>query len=76
VSVKFQVTLPEPLLTGLKRVAEAEKVSVAELIRQTMLDRLKTRNRRPTEDPFDAITDLVESEQVDLASQIDDILYR
>jgi hypothetical protein len=57
-------------------LADAEKVSVAELIRQTMADRLRTQARGSKADPFDAITDLVESEQVDLASQIDDILYR
>jgi hypothetical protein len=57
-------------------LADAEKVSVAELIRQTMADRLRTQGRGSRSDPFDPITDLVESEQVDLASQIDDILYR
>ena len=74
-SVKFQITLPEQLLTGLKRAADAEKVSVAELIRQTMLDRISVRRRQPKADPFAGITGLVNSEEIDLASQIDTILY-
>lgn len=74
-SVKFQVTLPEPLLTKLKRAAETEHVSVAELIRQTMEDRLRVTRRAPKQDPFDAITGLVDSSEVDLSSQVDQILY-
>ena len=75
-SVKFQVTLPQPLLADLKRVAEVERVSVAEFIRQTMSDRLRRHGRGPKGDPFDAITGLVDSEETDLSKQIDEILYR
>jgi len=75
-SVKFQVTLPEPLLIDLKRVADEEKLSVAELIRQTMSDRLRMHRRTAKTDPFDDITDLVDSEETDLASRVDEILYR
>lgn len=75
-SVKFQVTLPEPLMTDLKRVAKQEKVSVAELIRQTMSDRIRNRGRKSKGDPFQSITDLSDSEETDLSSRIDEFLYR
>jgi hypothetical protein len=75
-SVKFQVTLPEALMAELKRAAEEMGVSAAEFIRQTMSDRLSRSSQGPEIDPFGPITRLVESEESDLASQIDEVLYR
>jgi hypothetical protein len=75
-SVKFQVTLSEPLMEELKRAAEEMGISAAELIRQTMSDQLRNSNQGPKIDPFDSITGLVESDEADLASQVDQVLYR
>lgn len=74
-SVKFQITLPEPLMEEIKRESEKAGVSVAELIRQTMDDRLRAGRRLPKRDPFEAIDGLVGSGETDLASQVDRILY-
>jgi metal-responsive CopG/Arc/MetJ family transcriptional regulator len=75
-SVKFQVTLPEPLMAELKRTAGHMQVSVAELIRETMQDRLRKTNRKGKSDPFSSITALVDSEEAGLSSQVDEVLYR
>ena len=75
-SVKFQITLPEALLAQMKRGAEERGVSVAEFIRQTMEDQLGRHTRKAHTDPFASITGLVDSEEIDLASQIDQVLYR
>jgi hypothetical protein len=76
VSVKFQITVPEPVIAEWKQAAEATGVSVAELVRQTMSDRLRGNARQSRTDPFEAITDLVDSAEVDLAGRVDEVLYR
>ena len=63
-------------MAELKHAAEKMGLSAAELIRQTMTDRLRTRKEGRKSDPFDSITGLVDSEESDLASQVDQILYR
>ena len=74
-SVKFQITVPEALMAQWKQAAEAAGISVAELIRQMMTDRLRPNGRRTRTDPFEAITGLVNSEDVDFASKVDEVLY-
>ena len=74
-SVKFQVTFPEPLMAEIKRESEKAGFSAAELIRQTMGDRLRAGRRLPKRDPLEAIDGLVGSGETDLASQVDRILY-
>ena len=74
-SVKFQVTLPESLMAEMKQSADAMGVSVAELIRQTMRSQLQNVSRKGKSDPFDSITSLVDSDETDLASRIDEVLY-
>jgi metal-responsive CopG/Arc/MetJ family transcriptional regulator len=75
-SVKFQITLPEPLMAELKQESEKAGVSIAELIRQTMHDRLRKRRRTPKADPFEVIDGLVRSDETDLAARVDEILYK
>ena len=75
-SVKFQITVSEPLIAEWKQAAEVTGVSVAELIRQTMADRLRAEARQNGTDPFESITDLVDSADVDLAGRVDEVLYR
>ena len=63
-SVKFQITLPELLMTELKRSADTAGVSVAEL----MQDRPR-RDSKGKSDPFDSITGLADSDDTDLAGR-------
>ena len=51
-------------------------MSVAELIRQTMRDELQRKKRSSKCGFFDSITGLVDSEETNLASQVDQVLYR
>lgn len=74
-SAKFQITLPDDLALELKQAAAREKLPLAELIRETMVQRLCS-SRSPSSDPFASITNLVEAEDTDLAARVDDILYR
>jgi len=76
VSLKFQITVPEPLMAEMKNAAEKTGVSVAELIRQTMHDSLQKKKRSSKVVFFDSITGLVDSDETDLASQVDQVLYR
>ena len=75
-SVKFQVTFSESMMAELKRSAEEMELSVAELIRQTMEGQLARDNRKTQNDPFESITGLVDSDETDLASRIDEVLYQ
>ena len=74
-SVKFQITVAEPVIAEWKHAAEVTGISVAELIRQTMTDRLRGNAQRNRTDPFEAITDLVDSAEADLAGRVDEVLY-
>ena len=75
-SVKFQITLPEPLASELKTAAARLRVPLAELIRETMAARLAQLKTQSGEDPFAAITGIVDSGERDLAARVDEILYR
>ena len=74
-SVRFQITVPEPVIAEWRKAAEVAGISVAELIRQAMADRLRTNSQRNRTDPFEAITDLVDSPEVDLAGRVNEVLY-
>jgi len=74
-SVKSQITVPEPLIAEWKQAAEYAGISVAELIRQTMTDSLRGNGQRKRNDPFETITDLVDSAETDLTGRIDQALY-
>jgi hypothetical protein len=56
-SVKFQITLPDPLFHDLKRAAARQQKPLAQWIRETMEARLK--EKPATADPFTQITGLV-----------------
>jgi hypothetical protein len=75
-SVKFQITLPERLAIELKQAAAKRNVSLARFIRDTMEERLRQPRGGLGGDPFDTITDLVECEETDLASRVNETLYR
>ncbi len=67
--------MPEPLIAECRQAAEVAGISVAELIRQTMTDRLRGNAQRKRTDPFAAITDLVDAAETDLGERIDEVLY-
>ena len=75
-SVKFQITLPEDLAAELKATAAALGVPPAQLIRETMEQHLAAAKTRSAQDPFAWMDGLAATEETDLASRVDEILYR
>ena len=75
-SVKFQITLPEDLASDLKATAAASRVSLAQFIRQTMEEKLRETKSSSAKDPFAWMDGLVDIKDSDLASRVDEILYR
>lgn len=75
-SRKFQITLPVPLAQELKTTAARLRIPLAQFIRETMEDRLRALKRHSGDDPFDAVTGLVNSEERTLAARVDEVLYR
>ena len=79
VSVKYQITLPDDLAADLKRTAERLNVPLAQFIRETMEQRLKTtKSQRGGAAPhkLSSIIGLMDGEDTDLAARVDEILYR
>ncbi len=73
-STKFQVTFPDSLMAQLKRESKRLDISVAEFVRQST--EVSLRAKRRTEgfvDPFTSITGIVDSQDKDLASRVDEI---
>lgn len=75
-SVKFQITLPDDLAAALKQAAAREGQPLAQLIRETMVSRLKERRKTGRKNPFAGITGIANSDETDLAARVDQILYR
>ena len=75
-SVKFQITLPDTLAARLKLEAARQKRPLAELIRETMEDRLRRPKRQSWRNPFESVTDLIDSDETDLSIRVDEILYK
>ncbi|MEO5925922.1 MAG: hypothetical protein ABIR70_19035 [Bryobacteraceae bacterium] len=73
-STKFQVTFPDPLMAQLKRESKRLDISVAEFVRQSAEATLRGKRRTGGfVDPFASITGLVNSDETDLASRVDEI---
>lgn len=63
-------------MAQLKVESKRLNVPVAEFIRQTLEDRLRSRrSAEARRDPFACITNLSDSQETDLASRVDEILY-
>ncbi|HUE24641.1 MAG TPA: hypothetical protein VMQ86_23355 [Bryobacteraceae bacterium] len=75
-SVKFQITLPDDLAHELKQAAQREKLPLAQLIRETMVVRLRQTRSANCGDPFASITNLVGAPDTDLSESVDEILYK
>ena len=77
-SLKFQVTLPGELASEMKSTAAQLKIPLAQFIRETMQDRLRElKAQRKGEAPFEWMKKLrVDIPDTDLASRVDEILYK
>ena len=78
-SVKYQITLPEDLALELKQTAARLKIPLAQFIRETMEQRVRTTKAKrdaASAHPLAAIIGLLDDEEPDLAARVDDILYR
>jgi len=77
-SVKYQITLPEPLAEEMRATAARLKVPLAQFIRETMEDKLRDlKSRKCGERPLEWMEKLrVDIPDTDLSSRIDGILYK
>ncbi len=75
-SLKFQITLPEDLAAEMKVAARAQGVPLAQLIRATMEEKLREAKPARSKDPLAWMDGLANTEETDLASRVDEILYR
>ena len=77
-SVKYQITLPEPLAEEMRAAAARLKVPLAQFIRETMEDKLRDlKSRKRKERPLEWMEKLrVDIPDTDLSSRIDEILYK
>jgi len=77
-SRKFQITLPDDLAAELREAAVARGIPLAEFFRQVMRENLRQSRSRSREqgNPLASIAGIVDGEETDLASRVDDILYR
>ena len=75
-SRKFQITPPEDLAAEMKSAACRSGMPLAQFIRQTMQEKLAQVKVSKTKDPFAWMDGLARIEETDLASCVDEILYR
>ena len=77
-SVKYQITLPEPLADEMRAAAGRLKVPLAQFIRETMEDKLRDlKSRKPKKGPLEWMKALrVDIPDTDLAARVDEILYK
>lgn len=78
VSIKYQITLPEPLADEMRTTAAKLKIPLAQFIRETVEDKLRELkahdgNGRPLEWMEKLRVDIPDT---DLASRVDEILYK
>jgi hypothetical protein len=77
-SVKYQITLPEPLAEQMHATAARLKIPLAQFIRETMEDKLrevKSQDRKGH--PLAWMEKLrVDIPDTDLAARVDEILYK
>jgi len=78
VSVKYQITLPEPLAEEMRSTAERLKIPLAQFIRETMEDKLRElKSRKRKTGPLDWMKGMAKGiKDTDLASRVDEILYK
>ena len=75
-SFKFQITLPEDLAAEMKSAASRMSMPLAQFIRQTMQEKLRQVKAAKTSDPFAWMDALAHTDETDVSSRVDEILYR
>ena len=77
-SVKYQITLPDPLAEEMRAAATRLKIPLAQFIRETMEDKLRElKSKRRKDQPLAWMRKLrVDIPDTDLASRVDEILYK
>ncbi len=75
-AVKFQITLPEDLAAELKAAAAKKGIPLAQFIRETMAAKLEAARAPDAKNPFAWMDGLAECDETDLASRVEEILYR
>lgn len=74
-STKFQLVLPDDLAAEIKQEASRLEVPAAELIRESVRERLSKARALRGRTPLASIIGLVDSDETDLSSHVDEILY-
>ena len=77
-SVKYQITLPDPLAEEMRTAATRLKIPLAQFIRETIEDKLRElKSRQRGDQPLAWMRKLrVDIPDTDLASRVDEILYK
>jgi len=78
VSVKYQIVLPDDLSHRMRAAAAHLKIPLAQFIRETMEDKLREmKSRKRKQPPLEWMRKLrVDIPDTDLASRVDEILYK
>ena len=74
-STKFQITFPDPLMARVKVASRRKKISMAEYVREATEESLRRERRSGANasHPLAGIIGLVDTDQTDLASRVDEI---
>jgi len=77
-SLKFQVTLPDELANEMRTTAARLEIPLAQFIRETMQERLRELKKGgKKERPLDWMRRMrIDIPDTDLASRVDEILYK
>jgi hypothetical protein len=78
VSIKYQITLPDPLADEMRTTAAKLKIPLAQFIRETVEDKLRElRAQDANQRPLEWMEKLrVDIPDTGLASRVDEILYK
>ncbi|MBK5290883.1 MAG: hypothetical protein JJE04_04200 [Acidobacteriia bacterium] len=74
-SIKFQITLPDPLAAEMKAEAARLGIPLAQWIRETMQQNLRSQSRKRNVDPFAWMDGMVQTPDRDWASRVDEVVY-
>ena len=76
-SVKYQITLPDPLAEEMRATATRLKIPLAQFIRETMEDKLRELKSKRGDGPLEWMKGMAKGiRDTDLAARIDEILYK
>lgn len=77
-SVKYQITLPDPLAEQMRATATRLKIPLAQFIRETMEDKLRElQSKKRGEGPLEWMKGMAKGiREADLAARVDEVLYK